>query len=69
MLDGSQFAYERIEAPIESMISERVLRFGDRAPSVREICRSDRVSPATAVRALTNLEAMSLPFAKVRSGF
>lgn len=69
MLDGLQFAYERIEARIESMISEGVLRPGDRVPSVREICRSERVSPATAVRALTNLEAKSLLFAKLRSGF
>ena len=69
MFDGSQFAYERIEARIESMISEGVLRPGDRVPSVREICRSERVSPATAVRALTNLEAKLLLFAKLRSGF
>ena len=69
MLDESQFAYERIEARLESMITAGVLRPGDRVPSVREICRIEGVSPATAARALTNLEAKSLLFAKLRSGF
>ena len=69
MLDGTQFAYERVETRIELMILEGVLRPGDRVPSIREICRIERVSPATAVRALTNLEAKSLIFAKLRSGF
>jgi DNA-binding transcriptional MocR family regulator len=69
MPDGFQFAYEKVESRIQLMISEGVLRPGDRVPSIREICRSERVSPATAVRALTNLEAKSLLFAKLRSGF
>ncbi len=69
MPDRLPFAYERVEARIGSMIAGGVLRPGDRVPSVREICQTENVSPATAIQALTNLEAKSLIQAKPRSGF
>jgi DNA-binding transcriptional MocR family regulator len=63
------FAYERVEARIASMISNGLIRPGERVPSVREICVSDSVSKATAMQALCNLEARSLVFARPRSGY
>lgn len=63
------FAYERIEAKIESLIRSGALRPGDRVPSVREICRREGVSKITAMQALANLEAKSLVLARPRSGF
>lgn len=66
---GQQFAYERVETRIHDLISCGALRPGDRVPSVRAICRTDRVSKATAVQALSNLEAKSLISARPRSGF
>jgi len=65
----SSFAYERVESRIEKLISGGTLRPGDRVPSVREICRTEKVSPSTAVQALSNLEAKSLIRARPRSGF
>ncbi|PTX97074.1 GntR family transcriptional regulator [Spartobacteria bacterium LR76] len=64
-----QFAYERVESRLEALISGGALGPGDRIPSVRELCRMERISPATAIQALTNLEARSLIFARPRSGF
>lgn len=69
MAAREQFAYERIESRIESLIAGGTLAPGDRVPSVREICRDDCVSPATAVQALANLEAKALIQARPRSGF
>ncbi len=69
MPERQPFAYEVVEARIESLITGGALGSGDRVPSVREICRTHRVSVATAVQALSNLEAKSLIRAKPRSGF
>ena len=69
MSDRGPFAYERVESRIEALIATRTLLPGDRVPSVREICRTEKVSPSTAVQALTNLEARSLIHARPRSGF
>ena len=63
------FAYELVESRIESLITGGALSTGDRVPSVREICRLHGVSVATALQALSNLEAKSLIRAKPRSGF
>lgn len=63
------FSYEVVEARIESLITGGALSPGDRVPSVREICRTHRVSVATAIQSLSNLEAKSLIRAKPRSGF
>ena len=65
----SPFTYEVVEARIEALISGGALGPGERVPSVREICRTHGVSVATAVQALSNLEAKSLIRAKPRSGF
>lgn len=69
MSDHFRFAYERVESHVESLIANGVLAPGEKVPSVREICRVQKVSPSTAVRALGNLEAKSLVCAKPRSGF
>ncbi len=69
MSESTAFAYERVEAAIESMIRNGTLRPGDRVPSIREICRREGVSKITVIQALTNLEAKSLILARPRSGF
>lgn len=62
-------AYERVEQRLRLLIQRGTLRPGDRMPSIREICRTEKVSPGTAVQALSNLEACSLVRARPRSGF
>lgn len=69
MPDRTPFAYERVEARIETLIAAGALHPGDRVPSVRELCRSEHVSATTAIQALTNLEARALIEARPRSGF
>lgn len=69
MNSGNPLAYERIERRIEMLIRGGTLLPGDRVPSIREICRSEKVSPSTAIQALANLEARSLVRARQRSGF
>lgn len=66
---GPSFAYERIERHIEALIKGGTLVPGDRVPSIRELCRREKVSPSTAIQALSNLEARSLIRARQRSGF
>lgn len=62
-------AYERIERRLETLIKTGTLVPGDRIPSIRELCRTENVSPSTVIQALANLEARSLIRARQRSGF
>lgn len=69
MLKAPLLAYERVEQRLTRLIERGTLRPGDRMPSIRDICRTEQVSPATAVQAMSNLEAKSLVMARPRSGF
>jgi DNA-binding transcriptional MocR family regulator len=64
-----ELIYRRIEQEIETLITNGTLQPGQRVPSVREICRTRKVSAASAVQALANLEARALVRARPRSGF
>jgi DNA-binding transcriptional MocR family regulator len=61
--------YEQIAEHIARQIRDGVLRRGERIPSLRQIRRSYRVSPATAQRAYHRLEARGLVTARPRSGY
>lgn len=64
-----ELKYRRIERRLEQLIRLGTLRPGDRLPSVRELCRTEKVSPASAMQALMNLEARHLIRARPRSGY
>lgn len=50
------------------LIENGTLRAGERLPSVREVCRRERVSPATALQAYAELERAGLIEVRERSG-
>jgi DNA-binding transcriptional MocR family regulator len=66
---AEELKYRRIAQHLEQLISIGTLRPGDRLPSVRGICRAEKVSPASAIQALMTLEAKGLICARPRSGF
>lgn len=49
--------YEELAHHVSTLIREGTLRAGERVPSVRQIVRERRVSPATAMRAYELLES------------
>jgi len=61
--------YQRVARLIEAQITSGTLAPGDRAPSVRALARSARVSIATVNQAYQLLEQRSLLEARPRSGF
>src|SRR5512138_3460535 len=61
--------YEKLADDVASLIRESTLRPGERVPSIREIVRERRVSPATAMRAYQLLEARGLIETRPRSGY
>jgi DNA-binding transcriptional MocR family regulator len=61
--------YQRVARLIESQITSGALDPGDRAPSVRALARSARVSVATVNQAYQMLEQRGLLEARPRSGF
>ncbi|MEM9026245.1 MAG: PLP-dependent aminotransferase family protein [Verrucomicrobiota bacterium] len=65
----NEYIYERLARKFTEQISRGLLRVGDKLPSVRAICRQEGVSTATAMQALTLLEARGLIEARPRSGF
>jgi DNA-binding transcriptional MocR family regulator len=64
-----EFLYERIARQLDAQIQEGVFRVGERLPSVRQLCASERVSPSSAMQALSLLEARGLIEARPKSGF
>ena len=66
---ASEFIYERIARRFSEQIAQGLLRVGDKLPSVRAICREEGVSTASAMQALTLLEARGWIEARPRSGF
>lgn len=63
------FAYQRISGTLLSMIETGALRSGERLPSIRHVCRTERVSPATASLAFAELERMGRVEVRDRSGY
>jgi DNA-binding transcriptional MocR family regulator len=61
--------YEELASHVSGLIQDGTLRPGERVPSVREIVRERRVSPATAMRAYQLLEAQGLIETRPRSGY
>lgn len=61
--------YESLADHFTAQIREGALQAGDRLPSVRELCRERKVSPATALRAYEQLESQGLIETRPRSGY
>jgi DNA-binding transcriptional MocR family regulator len=61
--------YEELANHVAALIREGTLRAGERVPSVRQIVRERRVSPATAMRAYELLESRGLIETRPRSGY
>jgi DNA-binding transcriptional MocR family regulator len=61
--------YRELAELIASGMRDGSLRVGDRIPSVRRLARQHRVSVATAVQALRQLESQRLVEARPKSGF
>ena len=61
--------YEQLAEDITSMIATRVLRPGDRVPSVRQLHQSRGLSASTVFQAYYLLEARGLIVSKPRSGY
>ncbi|HEV7714871.1 MAG TPA: PLP-dependent aminotransferase family protein, partial [Steroidobacteraceae bacterium] len=61
--------YEELAGHVIALIQEGTLRPGERVPSVRQIVRERRVSPATAMRAYQLLEERGLIETRPRSGY
>jgi DNA-binding transcriptional MocR family regulator len=66
---NNPWLYLRLAASIEEMIGRRLLRPGDRIPSVRRFSMEQRVSVPTALHAYAILETRGLIAARPRSGF
>lgn len=61
--------YQRLTRELEQRIRGGVLRAGERLPSVRQACRSQRLSPATVLKAYYELESRGLVEARPRLGY
>ncbi|MEP7244582.1 MAG: PLP-dependent aminotransferase family protein [Gammaproteobacteria bacterium] len=61
--------YEELAGHVSALIQEGTLQPGERVPSVRQIVRERRVSPATAMRAYELLESRGLIETRPRSGY
>ncbi|KAG1246191.1 hypothetical protein G6F68_014747 [Rhizopus microsporus] len=66
---GTVSLYETLAAEIAKSIRDRVLRVGDKLPSVRDACTARGVSPSTVFQAYYLLEAQGLIRAQPRSGY
>src|SRR5262245_12281371 len=61
--------YRDLANDLSELITRGTLRVGDRVPSVRQLCRERKISPATAMRAYESLEAQGLIETRERSGY
>lgn len=66
--ESERHAYQRVGRGLARLIENGTLRAGERLPSVREICRRERVSPATALQAYAELERAGWVEVRERSG-
>ncbi|WP_183576078.1 PLP-dependent aminotransferase family protein [Mucilaginibacter sp. X5P1] len=66
---GNAFLYSEIANKIAKLISNEVLKPGDRLPSVRKLCQEHRISMNTAKRVFLELEGQSLIESKPQSGY
>ncbi len=66
---GSAFLYSEIANKIAKLISNEVLKPGDRLPSVRKLCQEHGISMNTAKRVFLELEGQSLIESKPQSGY
>lgn len=68
-IDASSTLYHQVAVHIETMISQGLLKPGDRIPSVRQMSRSRKVSVATVLEAYFLLENKGIVEARPQSGF
>ena len=68
-LDSSDHLYMQISDGIEKMISEEVLRIGDKLPSVRVLSNEYGISMGTAFQAYYHLEGRGLIESRPKSGY
>ena len=61
--------YQELANQTEKLISDGVLRAGDRLPSVRQACRIHDISPVTVTQAYYLLESRGLIEARPKSGY
>lgn len=61
--------YQRLAYETEKLIVDGVLRPGDRLPSVRQVCRTQAISPVTVTQAYYLLESRGLIEARPKSGY
>ena len=61
--------YQSLAYETEKLISDGVLRAGDRLPSVRQVCRTHSISPVTVTQAYYLLESRGLIEARPKSGY
>ncbi|GAB3517900.1 aminotransferase-like domain-containing protein [Emticicia fontis] len=66
---NKDFLYNEIANGIASQIRSRILKAGDRLPSVRTLCQSHGISMNTAKRVFLELESQSLIESKPQSGY
>ena len=68
-MDQRVLRYERLADELAGMIAGRILRPGDRLPSVRRLAHEKRLSISTVVQALRQLEERGQVEARPQSGF
>jgi DNA-binding transcriptional MocR family regulator len=61
--------YQSVAQELEERIRHGSLRPGDHLPSIRVLCQSRKISPATALHAYASLEAAGLVESRARSGY
>lgn len=68
-MEERMLRYEHLADELAGMIADRVLRPGDRLPSVRQLAQEKRLSVSTVVQALRQLEERGIVDARPQSGF
>jgi len=68
-MDQRALRYEKLADELSGMIAERILRPGERLPSVRRLAQEKRLSVSTVVQALRQLEERGQVEARPQSGF
>lgn len=68
-MDQRVLRYEQLADELAGMIAERILRPGDRLPSVRRLAHEKKLSISTVVQALRQMEERGQVEARPQSGF
>lgn len=66
---ADDFLYAKIISRIENQIKDKLLKAGDKLPSVRALSKEQGISINTAFKAYTELENMGLIEARTKSGY